>query len=78
MKRLFSILLMVLVVVFFEGCSSLHNGVLEGSMTVGGHLLEFVTGELEIGYDIKTAYSFILPETEDLIEAGFRDEAVNY
>lgn len=45
---------------------------------MGGHLMEFNAELLEIGYDIKSSYRFLLPDTRDFREAKFRKEAVNY
>ncbi len=46
--------------------------------SLGGHLMEFSARVLQLGYDIKTDYRIILPETEMFSKATFRSEAVNY
>jgi len=33
---------------------------------------------LEIGYDAKSEYKILLPDTEDFSKASFRSEGVNY
>ena len=55
-----------------------HLHFLSDDLSMGGHLLEFQASELEIGYDIKYEYKFVLPETEDFRNAFFRDAEVNY
>ena len=56
----------------------LHLHFLSEDLGMGGHLLEFRASLLDISYDAKTAYKFVLPQTEDMLHAKFRPEAVNY
>ena len=46
--------------------------------SLGGHLMEFKARSLNIGYDIKSGYKILLPDTKIFREAHFREEAVNY
>jgi hypothetical protein len=45
---------------------------------MGGHLMEFTARSLKIGYDIKSSYKILLPDTEVFSKAFFRSEPVNY
>lgn len=55
-----------------------HLHFLSDDHTIGGHLMEFTSQSLEIGYDVKSTYKIFLPDTENFREAHFRSEAVNY
>jgi acetolactate decarboxylase len=55
-----------------------HLHFLADDHSIGGHLMEFSSDALQIGYDTKTGYSFVLPENDDLMNAHFRDEEVDY
>lgn len=55
-----------------------HLHFLSDDKTMGGHLMEFTAGSLEIGYDVKHSYRILLPDTRDFRDASFRSEAVNY
>lgn len=58
--------------------SGFHLHFIADDQSMGGHLMEFTARSLEIGYDIKTAYKMVLPETEDFRKAFFRSAPVNY
>jgi acetolactate decarboxylase len=55
-----------------------HLHFLSDDHSLGGHVMEFTARALEIGYDSKSEYKILLPETEDFNKASFRSEAVNY
>lgn len=55
-----------------------HLHFLSDDHSIGGHLMEFTSRSLEIGYDAKSTYKIFLPDTENFREAHFRSEAVNY
>jgi acetolactate decarboxylase len=55
-----------------------HLHFLSEDHTFGGHLMEFSARSLDIGYDTKSAYKILLPDTEDFSKASFRSDAVNY
>jgi len=55
-----------------------HLHFLSDDHSIGGHLKEFTSRSLEIGYDAKSIYKILLPDTENFREAHFRSEAVNY
>jgi len=55
-----------------------HLHFLSDDHSIGGHLMEFTARSLEIGYDAKSTYKILLPDTENFREAHFRREAVNY
>ena len=55
-----------------------HLHFLSDDHSIGGHLMEFPSRSLEIGYDTKSTYKILLPDTENFREAHFRSEAVNY
>lgn len=55
-----------------------HLHFLSDDHSMGGHLMEFTSRSLEIGYDSKSIYQIQLPETDDFRRAPFRKEAVNY
>jgi acetolactate decarboxylase len=55
-----------------------HLHFLSADHRIGGHLMEFTSRSLEIGYDTKSTYKIFLPDTENFREAHFRSEAVNY
>jgi acetolactate decarboxylase len=57
------------------GC---HLHFLSDDHSLGGHLMEFTARSLKIGYDAKSSYEILLPDTEDFSKASFRNEAVNY
>jgi len=58
--------------------SGFHLHFISDDHSIGGHLMEFTARSLVIGYDIKSMYKILLPETEDFSKASFRSEAVNY
>jgi acetolactate decarboxylase len=58
--------------------SGFHLHFLSDDHSMGGHLMEFTARSLKIGYDIKSAYKILLPDTEDFRKAFFRSDAVNY
>ncbi len=55
-----------------------HLQFLSDDHSITGHLMEFISRSLEIGYDVKSTYKIFLPDTENFREAHFRSEAVNY
>ena len=55
-----------------------HLHFISDDHSLGGHLMEFSAKSLEIGYDIKSEYKILLPDTKIFREAHFRSEAVNY
>ncbi|OFY62516.1 MAG: alpha-acetolactate decarboxylase [Bacteroidetes bacterium RBG_13_43_22] len=55
-----------------------HLHFLSDDHSMGGHLMEFSARSLEIGYDTKSMYKILLPDTEDFSKALFRGESVNY
>lgn len=55
-----------------------HLHFLSDDHSIGGHLLEFNSNFLEIGYDIKNGYKIVLPGSDDFRKAYFRDEGVDY
>ncbi len=55
-----------------------HLHFLSDDYSVGGHLIEFTSRSLEIGYDTKSAYKILLPDTRSFLDANFRSESVNY
>jgi acetolactate decarboxylase len=55
-----------------------HLHFISDDHTLGGHLMEFRAGSLNLGYDIKFDYKIILPDTEIFRDAKFRNEPVNY
>ena len=55
-----------------------HLHFLSDDHSLGGHLMEFTARSLKIGYDAKSVYKILLPDTEDLSKAPFRSDAVNY
>jgi acetolactate decarboxylase len=58
--------------------SGFHLHFLSDDHSMGGHLMEFSAKSLSIGYDAKSVYKILLPDTEDFKKASFRDKAVNY
>lgn len=58
--------------------SGFHLHFLSDDHSIGGHLMGFSARSLEIGYDVKSMYKILLPDTEDFSKASFRSEAVNY
>lgn len=58
--------------------SGFHLHFLADDHTIGGHLMDFSAGSLEIGYDVKSKYEIVLPETDLFRKAFFRDAPVNY
>lgn len=55
-----------------------HLHFLASDHSTGGHLIDFKARSLNLGYDIKSRYQIILPETEMFRNASFRDAEVNY
>lgn len=55
-----------------------HLHFLADDHSIGGHLMEFGSRSLEIGYDSKSTYKILLPDTESFRDAPFRSEPVNY
>jgi acetolactate decarboxylase len=55
-----------------------HLHFLSDDHSIGGHLMEFKSRSVEIGYDAKSTYKILLPDTENFREAHFRSEAANY
>ncbi|HEX2920173.1 MAG TPA: acetolactate decarboxylase [Bacteroidales bacterium] len=55
-----------------------HLHFLADDHSIGGHLMDFKAGSLEIGYDIKNVYHIVLPGTDMFKNARFRDAGVNY
>jgi acetolactate decarboxylase len=58
--------------------SGFHLHFLSDDHTLGGHLMEFTSRSLKIGYDTKHEYKILLPVTDDFNKASFRRDAVNY
>jgi acetolactate decarboxylase len=58
--------------------SGFHLHFLSDDHNMGGHLMEFRSGSLTIGFDTKSVYKILLPDTEDFKEASFRNDPVNY
>jgi acetolactate decarboxylase len=58
--------------------SGFHLHFLSDDHSLGGHLMEFTASSLTIGYDVKSAYKILFPDTEDFRKATFRKDAVNY
>ena len=50
---------------------------LDGEMIILDNM-EFTARSLKIGYDAKSSYKILLPDTEDFSKAQFRSEPVNY
>lgn len=55
-----------------------HLHFLADDHSIGGHLMEFNSKSLVIGYDSKTNYRIQLPETDIFRKATFRADKVNY
>lgn len=55
-----------------------HLHFLSDDHTLGGHLMEFTARSLDIGFDVKSIYKILLPETEIFRQAPFRSSEVNY
>jgi acetolactate decarboxylase len=55
-----------------------HLHFLSDDHSIGGHLMEFTSRSLAIGYDTKSTYKILLPDTESFRDAPFRSEPVNY
>lgn len=55
-----------------------HLHFLSDDHSIGGHLMEFTSRSLEIGYDKKSTYKILLPDTKSFRDAPFRKESVNY
>jgi acetolactate decarboxylase len=55
-----------------------HLHFLADDHSIGGHLMEFTSHSLQIGFDSKSEYKIQLPNTEDFKKATFRKEPVNY
>jgi acetolactate decarboxylase len=55
-----------------------HLHFLSDDHSFGGHLMEFSSRLLEIGYDTKCTYKILLPDIMNFREAHFRSEAVKY
>jgi len=58
--------------------SGFHLHFISDDHTLGGHLIEFNAGSLNLEYDIKLEYKILLPDTEIFRDATFRNEPVNY
>jgi acetolactate decarboxylase len=55
-----------------------HLHFLSDDRTLGGHLMQFRAKSLQIGFDTKSVYKILLPDTEMFSKAPFRDAEVNY
>jgi acetolactate decarboxylase len=55
-----------------------HLHFLADDRSMGGHVMAFEASSLEIQYDGKWQYKFVLPGTEEFKKAKFRESAVNY
>ena len=55
-----------------------HLHFLSDDHTIGGHIMEFTARSLEIGYDTKSIYKILLPDSEIFRKSHFRSDAVNY
>lgn len=55
-----------------------HLHFLSDDQSIGGHLMEFHSRSLNIGYDVKSVYEINLPDTKDFQQAHFRSDKVNY
>jgi len=58
--------------------SGFHLHFISDDHSIGGHLMEFTARSLQLGYDIKTNYRILLPDTDMFSKAAFRSEAVDY
>jgi acetolactate decarboxylase len=55
-----------------------HLHFISDDKTLGGHLMEFTARSLEIGYNAKSAYKIMLPDTDEFRKAAFRSDPVDY
>ncbi len=55
-----------------------HLHFLSDDHNFGGHLMEFTAQSLELGYDVKSVYKILLPDSEIFRKAPFRSTGVNY